>query len=205
MQFIPARESPPAAIRSRGELPHLYKPGGTYFVTFRLADAVLPPTSKATAPRRGMEVSSGWDDVDPEELLAAHDPPITLGSCLLRDRRIASVTRQAMLHFHQNRYELLAWCVMPNHVHSVLTPLDGYTPDAILHSWKSFTAHEANRLLGRRGAFWERESFDHLVRSIESLERFIRYTEQNPVVAGLCVRPEDREFSSARRSLLRVR
>ena len=108
MQFIPARESPPAAIRSRGELPHLYKPGGTYFVTFRLADAVLPPTSKATAPRPGMEISSGWDDVDPEELLAAHDPPITLGSCLLRDRRIASVTRQAMLHFRALVTEMLS-------------------------------------------------------------------------------------------------
>ena len=151
MEFIPARCSPPAPVRSRGELPHLYKQGGTYFVTFRLADAVLPPAERVRRAGHGTEPP---DDSDPTLSIAAYEPPLTLGSCALGDPRVAALVRQAMLHFGRSRYELLAWCVMPNHVHAVLTPLAGYAPDPILHSWKSYTAHAANRVLGRSGTFW---------------------------------------------------
>ena len=201
-EFVPPTSSPPAPIRSRGELPHLYKPGGTYFVTFRLADAVVPAAQRmrGNAAQRRQPI----DPIDPADLVAGYDPSLTLGSCTLRDRRVATLVQNALLHFDRRRYDLLGWCVMPNHVHSVFTPLGGHAPDEILHSWKSFTAHEANRLLGRSGAFWERESFDHLVRSVASLERFILYVELNPVVAGLCGNAEDWEFSSARCSVLRV-
>ena len=202
MEFLPPRFSPLAPIRSRGELPHLYKPGATYFVTFRLADAVIPAAERR--PLHAPEACQSIDLLDPAEIVGAYDPPITLGSCALGDHRVATVVQNAMLHFDRQRYDLLAWCVMPNHVHSVFTPLAGSAPDGILHSWKSFTAHQVNRLLARSGSFWERESFDHLVRSIASLERFIRYVEQNPVVAGLCERAENWAFSSARCSLLKV-
>lgn len=202
MEFLPPRQSQSVPIRSRGELPHLYKPGGTYFITFRLADAVVPRATRCP-PRIG-DARQPIDLLDPAEIVGAYDPPITLGSCVLGDPRVATLVQNAMRHFDAQRYDLLAWCVMPNHVHAVVTPLAGYAPDVILHSWKSFSAHKANRLLGRSGPFWERESFDHLVRSIASLERFIRYVEQNPVAAGLCQTAVDWEFSSARCSLLRV-
>jgi putative transposase len=166
--------------KSRGELPHLYREGGTYFVTFRLFDAVVPREMRSPSVEHAPEFDA------PERLLEDYDPPITLGSCLLARRPVAELVQNAFRHFDGDRYELLAWCVMPNHVHVIFVPLGGHQPSDILHSWKSFTSHAINKLLGRSGALWERESFDHLVRSMRSLERFIRYTEQNPVAAGLC-------------------
>jgi REP element-mobilizing transposase RayT len=70
---------------------------------------------------------------------------------------------------------------MPNHVHALVTPLPGHELSDILHSWKSFTANQINRLLGVSGAFWQKESFDHIVRSPDSMENFRRYIRDNPL------------------------
>ena len=72
---------------------------------------------------------------------------------------------------------------MPNHVHVVLTLIDDHQLSQITHSWKSFTGKEINKRLGRKGMFWQKESFDHIVRSPESLERIEAYIRENP--AGL--------------------
>jgi REP element-mobilizing transposase RayT len=134
-----------------------------------------------------------------EELLEDYDPPITLGSCLLRQPVNAELVANAIRFFDKKRYELPAWCVMPNHVHAIVSPYAGHSLGKILHSWKSFTSHELKKLLNREGSTWERESFDHLVRSEKSLEAFVEYVEQNPVKAGLVRRAEDWPFSSAGR------
>lgn len=208
VEFIDPRKTPFVRPKSRGELPHLYKPGGFYFVTFRLADAVVLRAPRPGAPRNAstrvrpappptMAVPAPDPDPDPEEIAAAYDPPLTLGSCALRRPEIASLVQNALLHFHDLRYSLVAWCVMPNHVHGVFSPLGGYTPSDVLQSWKGFTARRANEILGIRGPFWERESFDHLIRSARSLERFVRYIDLNPVEAGLCESPELWPYSSA--------
>jgi putative transposase len=71
---------------------------------------------------------------------------------------------------------------------------------AVLKSWKGYTGHEANKILARRGnAFWQIESFDHLIRDDEDLARCCEYTIMNPVNAHLCARPEDWKWSSAYR------
>ena len=87
---------------------------------------------------------------------------------------------------------------MPYHVHTVFTPFTGQGVTGVLHSWKSFTASAINRVLGDSGQVWQHESFDHLIRSHESLVRLVAYVENNPVAAGLCRCPEDWPFSSAR-------
>ena len=120
------------------------------------------------------------------------------GSCLLTVSKTASIVENALLHFQGERYALSAWCVMPNHVHVVVTPFPGFSLPSILHSWKSFSAHEINNALGRKGRVWEEEAFDHLVRNELAFDKFVSYTEKNPVTAGLCHRPEDWAFSSAR-------
>lgn len=75
------------------------------------------------------------------------------GSCALRDERLAKVIEDSLLHFDGDRYALHAWCLMPNHVHTLFTPQDGHKMSTIVHSWKSFTAHECNKLLGQTVAF----------------------------------------------------
>jgi REP element-mobilizing transposase RayT len=135
--------------------------------------------------------------VDPARLLERFEPPLRLGSCWLGQPEIANLVQNAFLHFNKQRYELVAWCVMPNHVHVVFTPFAGYGPSTILNSWKGFTGKKANEILKRHGPFWERESFDHLIRTAEDVERFAKYVEDNPVEAGLCSSAEDWPYSSA--------
>lgn len=189
MEFTDPRKTPFVPVRSRGELPHLYKPGGIYFVTFRLADAVLP-----VRQRRAVVTPP---DVGPAALMVDYDPPLSLGSCALAGPAVAELVQNAIRFFEGSRYHLAAWCVMPNHVHAVLAPAAGHPLADILHSWKSFTSHQANRILKRTGTFWERESFDHLIRSAQQVGRFVGYVEDNPVAAGLCGRPDEWLYSSA--------
>ncbi len=87
---------------------------------------------------------------------------------------------------------------MPDHVHVVVAPFPDHDLGSILHSWQSYTAHLINLRTHRSGPVWQRESFDHLIRSAEDFDRFITYVEDNPVVAGLCTTREQWPFSSAR-------
>jgi REP element-mobilizing transposase RayT len=107
------------------------------------------------------------------------------GACWLRRKEVAAVVAGALKHFEGQRYRLVAWCVMPNHVHAVVQPLFGAGLPDILHSWKSFSAKEANRLIGRRGAFWQPEYYDHLIRDEKDFARQVEYVLANPLRAGL--------------------
>ncbi len=188
--LLDPQETPFSFGRTRGTLPHLYKNGCTYFVTFCLGDSVPAKLVR----RRRLEES----DHQPEDLAQLSEPMVDRGSMVLKRPEIAGIVEGALGHFQGNRYGLHAWVVMPNHVHAVLTPFESHSVSDILHSWKSFTASAINRSLGRSGKLWQHESFDHLVRNHDSLIRFIAYSENNPVAAGLCQHPEDWPFSSAR-------
>gem|GEM_PF-2377851 len=105
---------------------------------------------------------------------------------------------QALRYHDGERYTLYAFVVMPNHVHALVKPHEGFTLSQILHTWKSFTAHEAQKIAQAAGlsipkgeAFWQRESYDHLVRDEADFARIFEYILQNPVKAGLCAKPED--------------
>lgn len=123
------------------------------------------------------------------------------GSCFLRDHRLAEIVEVALLHFDGQRYALHSWCVMPNHVHTLFTPTTEFTMSQIVHSWKSFTAHQCNKVLGRTGRFWAREPFDRYIRNQRHFLNALTYIEDNPVIAGLCQKPENWRWSSARRRL----
>lgn len=127
----------------------------------------------------------------------------------LEDSTAAGIVRDSLTHFAGKRYDLLAWVVMPSHVHWVFRPLDEWvatlddpevrTPrERILRSVNSHSGSRCNTLLGQRGRFWQPESYDHVVRDEEELERIVQYIHANPVKAGLVRRAEDYEFSSAR-------
>ena len=186
-EFIDPRSTSFVPMQSRGELPHLYKEGASYFVTFRLLDAVSSERpSMAKGPLRNREAA---------EIALLSEPPLRLGSCVLGHPEVASLVQDTLRFFHGQRYNLAAWCIMPNHVHAIFSTLLEHTPADILHSWKSFTSHKVNTMLGRHGPLWERESFDHLIRSIGHFEGFMFYVEQNPVAAGLCKSPQDWPYS----------
>jgi REP element-mobilizing transposase RayT len=158
---------------SRGYLPHFDSAEVTQFVTFRLADSL---------PRAVVEQLAKHPDNLAE---TDHRLDNGLGSCWLKEPGIAQLVENALMHFDGTRYRLLAWCIMPNHVHAVVEPIDECKLGAIVHSWKSFSAKEANRLLRRSGPFWHRDYFDRFIRDEGHFARTVDYVENNPVKAGL--------------------
>ncbi|MGA2279854.1 MAG: transposase [Verrucomicrobiota bacterium] len=188
----------------RGYLPHCDKPGLVQFVTFRLWDSMpvsrrgewehlLAVSTRSDAPRSGARsIASREQRIKLEKYLDRG-----LGGCFMRDPRIAALVEQAIRFHHHQRFELLAWVVMPNHVHSLIQV--GQTPlTRIVQNWKSIAAVEANKLLGRTGRFWQPDYWDRHMRDAEQTSKAVRYIENNPVKAKLCHAPEDWPFSSAR-------
>jgi len=102
----------------------------------------------------------------------------------------------ALLHFDGKRYRLIAWCIMPNHVHGLIERED-WPLAGIIHSWKSFTAHAANQILNRSGDFWFREYFDRFIRDERHFRNAVAYIEENPVKAGFVRLREMWRWSSA--------
>jgi REP element-mobilizing transposase RayT len=112
------------------------------------------------------------------------------GNAFLKNEQVADMVSESIRFRDGNVYDLIAFCIMPNHVHLVITPLEKsgnacYSLTEILHSLKRHTAREANLLLARSGAFWQDESHDHVIRNEAELERTIQYVLYNPVKAGL--------------------
>jgi valyl-tRNA synthetase len=107
------------------------------------------------------------------------------GRCYLRESKIAELVANTFKHFDGERYDLIAWAIMPNHIHVVLIPREGVELSEILHSWKSYTATQANKLLNRTGDFWHSEYYDHLIRDEEDFAHQVNYVLSNPIKAGL--------------------
>ena len=120
------------------------------------------------------------------------------GACWLQRPEIAELIQHALLYFDAARYCLLAWCIMPNHVHVLIETKSGYPLAEVLQCWKSYTSSEANKMLGRRGNFWQREYLDRFIRNAEHYSAVISYIEENPVVGGLVKLKTDWPWSSAR-------
>ena len=96
----------------------------------------------------------------------------------------ARIVEQSIFFGVPVRYELLAWCVMANHVHVLLHPR--WELARITKGIKGFTAYEINSAQNQRGwVFWQDESYDHWARDDAEVVRIIDYIERNPVVAGL--------------------
>jgi putative DNA methylase len=194
-----AHPGPHPGWHSRGYHPHFDLPGLVQSVNFRLHDSV--PESLLAQWRDELRIPPGAAADDPrmQELRRRLDryEDAGHGACHLRLPEIADLVQQALLHFDGERYRVLEWCIMPNHVHVVLEIGEGHSLQDIVHSWKSYTAKEANRLLGRTGAFWMADYYDRFVRDERHLASVRTYVRENPVKAGLCRHPEDWPWSSA--------
>ena len=189
-------------------LPHWRQPGATYFVTFRLEDSLPQSKLRELAAWReewqrrnpSPRSESAWEGLAREVMKRVEGwLDQGMGSCVLRDPENAAIITDSMHHFDGQRYELASYIVMPNHTHLVIRPFDAdeHSLEAILQSWKQFTATRLNKRLGRRGTLWQQESFDRIVRDEEHLFRCIQYIGSNAANAKLAthdcprwIRPE---------------
>jgi hypothetical protein len=192
-----------------GNLPHWRQAGVTYFVTFRCADAL--PQEKLIQWKQELEQwlaehSEPHDPIARKEFYSRFPERLQrwldagYGSCPLRDPADRGTVESALRFFDRQRYHLIDFVVAANHAHVIVSPLNGFELSAILHSWKSYTANQINRRRGLKGALWQKESFDHIVRSPESLQRFqdyirAHYTEVK--VAAASSRNEDQRQDAA--------
>jgi type I restriction enzyme R subunit len=101
------------------------------------------------------------------------------GSCLMRDAKLRAIVENALLHFDRERYVLDSFVIMPNHVHAIIKPLGDHTLSNILHSWKSFTAKEINKVTQVDGQVWMEESYDTIIRHSEDLVDCRKYIHGN--------------------------
>lgn len=183
-------------IRQGAKLPHWTRDGSIYAVTFRLADS-LPSgiveswhVERDAIRIRAVEQHRELTTFELARLYRLHEEKVerllddAQGECILRDPTVAEIVANAMRHFDGTRYDLLAWSVMPNHVHAVLRPRDMHELPDILHSWKSLTAHRINEQLGRTGSVWQDEYYDHLIRDEQELRHSVEYAWVNPEKIG---------------------
>ncbi|WP_395746804.1 transposase [Prosthecobacter sp.] len=162
----------------RGYIPHRDEPGLTQFVTFRLADSF--PEDLRVEWSKLLEIE---DDRERRIQLEAW-LDLGHGACHLRDETLARMTAASLRKFDAIRYGLIAFTIMPNHVH-VVFDVQAVPMADIIGSWKQYTATQANKHLGRSGPFWQADYWDTYMRDADHQERTIRYIRNNPVKAGL--------------------
>jgi len=201
--YVAALSKRPAKINKEkwGNLPHWYQEGANYAVTFRLEDS-LPKSVLVSYQQQKEELqnqlSSAESSNDEKSAIIFRQRLDKLysetiedaldqehGSCWMKQDQISEIVANSIKHFDGDRYHLAAWTVMSNHVHLVLQPIKGHSLPDILHSIKRHSALEANRTLGREGTFWQKESYDHLIRDEEDFHNQVNYVRNNPTKIGI--------------------
>ena len=203
----------------RRRLPHFDVAGGTYFVTAALAGS--RPARGLSRPGASGSSTGTPNGKCPPSRSSPWLPGMRIEweRCLdvapdvrwLARRDLADIVHAAILHGVGLRYDLLAHVVIPSHIHLVFRPFEAAwhgparppraTPSRtprqrVLQSLRGFTARACNGLLGRSGAFWQRECYDRVLRTEDEIRRAVEYVVLNPVTAGLCASPADWPYTS---------
>lgn len=201
-------------------LPH-YDTANIYqFITYHLADSL--PSEKLQQLEKEL-VAGDPKQMDTERrkkieswLDAGH------GSCILKYPECARIVIDAWKYFDDERYRLIAWTVMPNHVHVLIQQKEGYKLADVVASWKKFTARKINafeppgrvvlqndptdqcrsgdqqsRAIQHSHALWQRDYWDRFIRDKNHFEHAVDYILNNAVKAGLAEVPKQWPWCSA--------
>lgn len=171
----------------RRNLPHLYYNEGIYFVTFRLYGSIHPNELKQL--QKQIQENQTLHPYQQKKIFKKYDAHLDkpVNSIqYLKHPEIMEICKSSIHHYDGNEYKIICYCIMPNHIHLVFELLnkDRLIGD-IVGSIKKYTAKHSNIALGRKGRFWQIESFDRLVRDEVELYFTIRYVLMNPVNTGL--------------------
>ena len=184
--------------------PHWSQAGAVVFITFRTHDSIPRGVAEQwERDKQGWMAARGhgdrpWSEVLPTlptaerfaflqafnrmrevALDACH------GRCPFRRSDLARIVADALLHFDGERYRMGDFVVMPNHVHLLAAFPSAEAMRKQYGSWLHYTAVQVNRALGEKGHLWQKEPFDHLVRSPAQYEYLRGYIADNPGKAGL--------------------
>jgi putative DNA methylase len=181
---------------SRGYLPHFDGQAIPQFITLRLFDSVPDAVLQRWAQELDL-VNSKTDQIILQRRIEKYLDQ-GYGEAFMKIRSVAGMVQNELLSYAGQRYRLSSWVVMPNHIHFLMTRSEDIELADVMQSFKSLTAHKANKILRRKGKFWMEDYFDRYIRNADHFARAIRYIENNPVKARLCKKPQDWPFSGAR-------
>ncbi len=190
-RFFDARE--PIA-KHRVHLPHWQQGNVLQFVTWNLGDSL--PLSKRQQLMNERDLwlrihPKPWSQETEQEYLKQFVMRWQkwldqgCGDCHFKNPEISQLMKTVLFHFHQNRYELDSFVIMPNHVHVLFSPIAGFTVERILHSWKSYAAHEISTRWSVSTPFWMKDYWDRMIRDLDHYRRVRRYIRKNPEKASL--------------------
>lgn len=183
--------------RKGNKLPHWTCYGVTYTITYRLYDSLpqkLINQLKFEIDDIKNRVKRAQREYTPEEInrleflqsgFIEKYLNTGYGCCLLKNAGVAAIVKDSLFYFNRIRYNLHAWCIMPNHIHLIVEPLFDWSLSQITHTWKSYTVHEINKVLNRKGELWDSESYDHIIRDEADYQHSLHYLLQNPEKANL--------------------
>jgi type I restriction enzyme R subunit len=185
--------------------PHRHQPATICFLTMRLNDSI--PKSVILRwhkerleylQRLGIAVDADWKqgyqklDTNQQAEFNKHFSrqrettlDECLGACDLADPQARFEVSQSLEAFHGQRYWMGDYVILPNHLHCLVAFVNNKIAKTQPGSWMRFSARKNNRLLGRSGALWFPEPFDHLVRNDLQLEYLRSYIADNPKKARL--------------------
>ena len=182
-------------------LPHFYRPNTTFFITYRLKGTIPIKILKQLKEKYNNEkIPLTKDEKYKNEKLyfAEYDRLLDFNNEIqhLKNKEIAKEVKYSLHYSDKKDYGLICYTIMPNHVHLVLHLLEkARGVDKIMQSIKKYYARDSDQILNRKGSFWQSESFDHIVRDEDELNRIINYVIMNPVKAGLVEKWEDWEHT----------
>ena len=207
----------------RGKLPHIHPIGATFFVTFRLKDSLPKSYEQQLKEWNQMEIDKilsnkegNWKEliyIQSKKYFQRFDDALDKRMTNvhhLANPKIAEIVVGQIKRFDGDLYNLMAYCIMSNHVHLVIdtqVQLFGIPPneeinesnykqlDKIMKRIKGASSRYANLALDSNGQFFEHESHDHFIRNEKELLRILSYVVNNPVKAGLVSKWEDFPFS----------
>lgn len=169
-------------------LPHWHQDGKYVFVTFRLHDSL--PQEKLQWLREEKERwlkqhPQPWNEKVTKEYINKFGNAVdqwldnNYGNCLLNKQSNRKIVEDALLFFNGKRYDLVAFVVMPNHVHILMKIKEGNELTEIMRSIKSFTAKSINKNENQTRPVWQSESYDRLIRDEVHFDNVVRYIIAN--------------------------
>ena len=179
--------------KSRGFLPHYDASLKYQMITYRLADSLPQKVLNSIKESKGESLK--------QRILVEDTLDEGHGACILKIPKIAQIVIDAWKFFDKSRYDLIAYVVMPNHVHVLIKTYEKHSLSQVIHSWKSYTAHEIKKVMGKAGIqseekIWQVEYWDRFIRDEKHFTQAVNYIIDNPVKAGLCTSPEQWPWSS---------
>ena len=173
-------------------LPHWENDSVIYHVSFRLADSIPEFLIRRWINERNniLDIANNerrlLTEYEVKRLQFLYSDNVEkyldagYGSCLLKNETAAQIVKDSLEYYNGQQYLLHAWCIMPNHVHTVYEPLGNTPQRTILGGWKSSTAHAINKALNRKGRLWQVDSYNHIIRTVAEYYNQMQYVWNNP-------------------------